>query len=183
MTKSTLEYERPSMRLRWQLTTIACMYSGYAALILCRTSINVAAPDLVDDPSLGIDEASFGALLGWGAGGALAGKLINGMLADIVGGRRLFLFALTAMAAATIAFGLSSAHLLFMLLNFAAQLVDGRRWPRSSATGSTQTSLVAFGASSRRARVPAPSSRAFFSARSSSICRGAGCFTLPAASL
>lgn len=129
MTKSTLEYERPSMRLRWQLTTIACMYSGYAALILCRTSINVAAPDLVDDPSLGIDEASFGALLGWGAGGALAGKLINGMLADIVGGRRLFLFALTAMAAATIAFGLSSAHLLFMLLNFAAQLTKAGGWP------------------------------------------------------
>jgi sugar phosphate permease len=105
------------------------MYSGYAALILCRTSINVAAPDLVDDPSLGIDEASFGALLGWGAGGALAGKLINGMLADIVGGRRLFLFALTAMAAATIAFGLSSAHLLFMLLNFAAQLTKAGGWP------------------------------------------------------
>jgi len=129
MTKSTHEYELPAKRLRWQLITVASMYSGYAALILCRTSINVAGPDMVDDPSLGLDEASFGALLGWGAGGALAGKLINGVLADIVGGRRLFLFALTAMGATTIAFGLSSAHLLFMLLNFAAQLTKAGGWP------------------------------------------------------
>jgi len=129
MTSSTHDDELPSKRLRWQLVTIASMYSGYAALILCRTSVNVAGPDLVDDPSLGLDEASFGALLGWGAGGALAGKMINGVVADIVGGRRLFLFALTAMGAATILFGLSSAHLLFMLLNFAAQLTKAGGWP------------------------------------------------------
>jgi len=129
MTSSTHNNELRSKRLRWQLITIAAMYSGYAALILCRTSVNVAGPDLVNDPSLGLDEASFGALLGWGAGGALAGKLINGVLADIVGGRRLFLFALTATGATTIAFGLSSAHFLFMLLNFAAQLTKAGGWP------------------------------------------------------
>lgn len=120
---------RPDPRLRWQLITVACMYSGYAALILCRTSVAVASPDLVEDPTLGLDEASFGALLGWGAGGALAGKLINGVLADVVGGRRLFLFALAGMAVATIAFGLSTTHVLFMMLNFAAQLVKSGGWP------------------------------------------------------
>ena len=105
------------------------MYSGYAALVLCRTAINVASPELVDDPALGLDEASFGALLGWGAAGALTGKLVNGVAADVVGGRRLFLFALTAMGVSTILFGLSSAHVFFLLLNFAAQMTKAGGWP------------------------------------------------------
>ena len=89
---------------------------------------------MIDDPTLGLDKASFGALLGWGAGGALTGKLLYGIAADALGGQRLFLFALASMAVATIAFGASSGHVLFMLLNFAAQLTKAAGWPAMAKT-------------------------------------------------
>jgi sugar phosphate permease len=105
------------------------MYGGYAGLILCRTAVSIASPEMIDDPALGLDEAGFGALLGWGAAGALAGKLLNGVLADVLGGRRLFLLSISLMGAATFIFGLSSAHVLFMLMNFLAQLTKAAGWP------------------------------------------------------
>ena len=116
-------------RLRWELTTVLCMYGGYAGLVLCRTAISIASPEMVGDPALGLDEAGFGALLGWGAAGALAGKLLNGAIADVLGGRRLFLLAISLMGASTIVFGASSSHFLFMLMNFLAQLTKAGGWP------------------------------------------------------
>ncbi len=116
-------------RLRWELTTVLCMYGGYAGLVLCRTAVSIASPEMIDDPALGLDVAGFGALLGWGAAGALAGKLLNGAIADALGGRRLFLLATSLTGAATVIFGASSAHLLFMLMNFLAQLTKAGAWP------------------------------------------------------
>ena len=121
--------DRASDRLRWELTTVACMYGGYAGLILCQTTVSIASPEMVNDPALGMDESGFGALLGWGAAGALAGKLLNGALADVLGGRRLFLLAMSLMGAATVMFGASSAQVLFILMNFLAQLTKAAGWP------------------------------------------------------
>ena len=116
-------------RLRWELTTVACMYGGYAGLVLCRTTVSIASPEMINDAALGLNESGFGTLLGWGAAGALAGKLLNGALADVLGGRRLFLLAMSLMGAATVMFGASSAHGLFMLMNFLAQLTKAAGWP------------------------------------------------------
>jgi len=121
-------------QLRWEVTTVGCLYVGYAGLILCRTAVPIAAPAMIADPSLGLDEESFGVLLGWGAGGALAGKLLCGVAADHFGGRRLFLFAMASMAVTTVAFGSSSTHALFMLFNFAAQLTKAAGWPAMAKT-------------------------------------------------
>jgi sugar phosphate permease len=84
---------------------------------------------MISDPALGLDEAGFGELLGWGAAGALIGKLLNGAIADALGGRRLFLLAMSLMGAATVTFGASSAHFMFMLMNFLAQLTKAGAWP------------------------------------------------------
>jgi len=121
-------------RLRWQVTTVGCLYFGYAGLVLCRTAVPIAAPAMIDDPALGLDKAGFGALLGWGAGGALVGKLVCGVAADALGGRRLFLLAMASTAVATVAFGASSGHVLFMLINFAAQLTKAAGWPAMAKT-------------------------------------------------
>ena len=125
---------RHTARLRWEVTTVGCLYFGYAGLILCRTTVPIAAPAMIGDPTLGLDKASFGALLGWGAGGALAGKLLCGVAADFLGGRRLFLLAMASMAVSTVGFGASSEHSLFMLLNFAAQLTKAAGWPAMAKT-------------------------------------------------
>ena len=131
---SDREMAAAGTRLSWEVTTVGCLYLGYAALILCRTALPIAAPAMIDDPALTLNKASFGALLGWGAGGALTGKLLCGIAADALGGRRLFLFALVSMAGAILAFGASSGGVLFMLLNFAAQLTKAAGWPAMAKT-------------------------------------------------
>lgn len=128
MVRTTLTEPSPN-RLRGELTTVLCMYGGYAGLVLCRTTVSIASPEMISDPALGLDEADFGALLGWGAAGALAGKLINGVLADALGGRRLFLLSMSLMGVATVVFGTASTHSLFMLMNFLAQLTKAGGWP------------------------------------------------------
>ena len=105
------------------------MYAGYAGLMLCRTAMTVASPGMIEDPTSGLTEAGFGELLAYGAGGALAGKLVTGVGADLIGGRRLFLLALASMATVTVAFGASSSHAVFMLLSFAAQASKAGGWP------------------------------------------------------
>ena len=62
------------------------MCLGYAALMLCRTTVGIAGPAMLLDPDLHLDKTSFGAILGWGTAGNLLGKLTNGVLADRLGG-------------------------------------------------------------------------------------------------
>src|SRR4051812_49054725 len=92
-------------RLRWELIILSCMYVGYMGFILCRTAIYVASPSMVGDPALGLTKTMFGAILGWGTAGMVAGKLLSGPVADRLGGRRIFLLALSVTAAAACAFG------------------------------------------------------------------------------
>ena len=55
---------------------------GYGLLMLCRTVVGVAGPAMLADPTLNIDTATFGAILGWGTAGNLMGKVTTGALAD-----------------------------------------------------------------------------------------------------
>ena len=85
-------------RTRWELIVLGCMSIGYMAFILCRTALPVAAPEMVNDPSLGLNEASYGDIAAWGMAGMILGKLLTGVIADWLGGKRVFLVALSATA-------------------------------------------------------------------------------------
>ena len=63
---------------------------GYGLLMLCRTVVGVAGPAMLADPTLNIDTATFGAILGWGTAGNLMGKVTTGALADEIGGSNIF---------------------------------------------------------------------------------------------
>ena len=118
-----------ALRHRYEAITVGSMYAGYAGLMLCRTAVTVASPEMIDDPALGLTEEGFGELVAYGAGGALAGKLVTGAGADLVGGRRLFLIVVACMGAITFAFGVPSSYAVFMLLNFALQGTKAGGWP------------------------------------------------------
>ena len=53
-------------RTRWELITLGCMFVGYIAFILARTVLAVVSPDMVSDPNLELDEASYGDIAAWG---------------------------------------------------------------------------------------------------------------------
>lgn len=119
-------------RLKWELIILGCMYVGYMGFILCRTAIYVASPAMVGDPTLGLTKTMFGAVLGWGTAGMVTGKLLSGVVADRLGGRRVFLLALGITAAAAGAFGLAGGFPLFCFLNFTMLLAAAAGWPAMS---------------------------------------------------
>lgn len=126
------EFDAARKRLRWELVILACMYVGYMAFILCRTAIYVASPAMVGDPALGLTKTMFGAVLGWGTAGMVTGKLLSGAVADRLGGRRVFLLALSATAASAGAFAVAGSFPLFCLLNFTMLMAAAAGWPSMS---------------------------------------------------
>ena len=48
------------------MIVLACMYLGYAALYMCRATVVISGPAMLDDPGLGLTKTAWGAILGWG---------------------------------------------------------------------------------------------------------------------
>jgi len=105
------------------------MYVGYAALMVCRSTLTACSVQIVEDPSLGIDKESFGHLMAWHSAGAILGKLITGPCTDLLGGRRMFLLALSLTAIANVGFAFSSSFFLFAAFNFFGQAAKAGGWP------------------------------------------------------
>jgi len=60
---------------------------------------------MVGDADLGLTKTMFGQILAWGTAGMITGKLLTGMLADWLGGRKVFITALLIAALVTVGFG------------------------------------------------------------------------------
>jgi len=105
------------------------MYLGYAAFMLCRNTLISTSATMVADPTLGLDTEGYGRLMAWHSAGAIVGKLVTGIGADIIGGRRMFLLALALTAAANVAMGMASSLFLFGFLNFFGQFFKAGGWP------------------------------------------------------
>lgn len=84
---------------------------------------------MLADPTLSLDTATFGAILGWGTAGNLTGKLTTGVLADKLGGSRVFLWAIGLAAIATFIFGTLSSNIAFFALYFLTVFAKSAGWP------------------------------------------------------
>ena len=116
-------------RTHWEVIILACMFVGYMAYILSRTALPVASPEMVKDPSLGLDEASYGDIAAWGTAGMITGKLLTGVLADWLGGRRVFLGALSIAGVLAFALGWGSSATIFSAMNFLLLFAVAASWP------------------------------------------------------
>jgi len=115
--------------LRWEAQIVISMCIGYAMLMLCRTVVGLAGPAMILDPDLTLDTASFGALLGWGTAGNLVGKLTNGVLADRLGGSKVFITSIGIAAVTTIFLGTVSSNTAFFALYFLTIFAKSAGWP------------------------------------------------------
>jgi len=115
--------------IRWEIQIVISMCLGYAMLMLCRTVMGVAGPAMLLDPSLDLDTATFGAILGWGTAGNLTGKLTNGVLADRLGGSKVFIASIGLAAIATFVFGTLSSNTAFFALYFLTIFAKSAGWP------------------------------------------------------
>lgn len=117
----------PRLR-RWQGVTLATLFVGYGGYYVCRSDLSVAAPLLLDDLSAGLTEESLGTVASAGVLCYAAGKVVNGVLADFVGGRALFLFGMAASVACTVLFGLAGGLTAFTLAWAANRYVQSMGW-------------------------------------------------------
>ncbi|HAZ79198.1 MAG TPA: MFS transporter [Porticoccaceae bacterium] len=108
---------------------VISMCLGYGMLMLCRTVVSVAGPTMLADPALSLDIASFGAILGWGTAGNLTGKLTTGVLADKLGGSRVFIWAVGIAAVTTFIFGSLTSNIAFFALYFLTVFAKSAGWP------------------------------------------------------
>jgi sugar phosphate permease len=99
------------------------------AFILSRTVLAVASPEMVNDPGLGLDEADYGDIAAWGMAGMIAGKLLTGVIADWLGGRRVFIAALAITALLTVTFSWGTSSTFFAGVNFLLLFAMAASWP------------------------------------------------------
>jgi OPA family sugar phosphate sensor protein UhpC-like MFS transporter len=125
----TTDSELAKKRTQWELIILGCMFIGYMAFILCRSALPAASPEMVKDPKLGLDEASYGDIAAWGTAGMITGKLLTGVLADWLGGRRVFLVGLSMAALLTASLGWGTSATIFASLNFVMLFAMAASWP------------------------------------------------------
>jgi OPA family glycerol-3-phosphate transporter-like MFS transporter len=88
---------------RWQLITLAALFVGYAGYYLCRSNLSVSAKSISGEfPEIG--KTQLGILSSVGLVMYATGKVVNGLLADLLGGRRLFLLGMVLSVACTVTF-------------------------------------------------------------------------------
>ena len=105
------------------------MYGAYAVLNICRTTVVISSPAMLDDPELELNKTMWGAILGWGTAGTLVGKLTTGVMADRFGGRKVFLISIGFCMLATAIFGMVSKVFFFSIAFFIAMLAKSAGWP------------------------------------------------------
>src|SRR5438874_1187899 len=93
---------------RWHIITLAALFVGYAGYYVCRSNLAI-----VDPKELGLDKVELGRIFSIGVFLYAIGKVVNGIAADFIGGRTLFLFGIFASVAATVVFALGSGWWFF----------------------------------------------------------------------
>ena len=116
-------------KLFWEMVLLASIYGAYAVLNICRTTVVISSPAMLDDPELELNKTMWGAILGWGTAGTLVGKLTTGVMADRFGGRKVFLISIGFCMLATAIFGMVSKVFFFSIAFFIAMLAKSAGWP------------------------------------------------------
>jgi OPA family glycerol-3-phosphate transporter-like MFS transporter len=115
--------------LRWQGITLATLFAGYAGYYVCRSNLSVAAPLLLQEfADRGLTKADVGFVASVGVLLYAVGKVTNGVLADFLGGRGVFLMGMIASAVCTVLFGLAGGLTLFMLIWAVNRYVQSMGW-------------------------------------------------------
>jgi OPA family glycerol-3-phosphate transporter-like MFS transporter len=99
---------------RWQRKTAISLFAGYAGYYICRSNLSIATPlILAEFADQGVTKNDIGFVASVGVGFYALGKISNGLLADQLGGRQLFLFGLFASVVCTLVFGVGAGITMF----------------------------------------------------------------------
>jgi OPA family glycerol-3-phosphate transporter-like MFS transporter len=115
--------------IRWQKIILGTLFVGYAGYYICRSNLSVTTPLLLQDfAGTGITKTRIGAIASLGVLLYAVGKISNGLLADFLGGRLLFLLGMVLSVACTLVFGLGDSILVFTVIWAINRYVQSMGW-------------------------------------------------------
>jgi sugar phosphate permease len=122
----------PPQLIRWQSLTLALLVIGYSGYYLCRSNLSVTMPLIAAEMTArGITanaRIALGSIASFGVLAYAIGKFPSGWLADLLGGRRNFLFGMAGAIAFTLLFAASGTIPFFTLAWMGNRLVQSLGW-------------------------------------------------------
>jgi sugar phosphate permease len=113
----------------YQTNVLIALFAGYSGYYICRSNLSVAAPMIISEfSSQGINKEVLGQIASLGIVFYSLGKFINGILGDMIGGRKVFLIGMGGAIVFTIFFGMSSGVLLFSIAWAGNRLIQSMGW-------------------------------------------------------
>ena len=117
----------------WHAATILLLGVGYSGYYFCRSNLSVVLPDLIRDLTqhgITANEAQvrLGFIASAGTVAYAVGKFVSGSMADLFGGRRLFLGGMVGSVLFTLLFVLSGGFPLFTLAWVGNRLFQSNGW-------------------------------------------------------
>jgi sugar phosphate permease len=119
--------------VRWQSLTLALLVTGYSGYYLCRSNLSVTMPLIAAEmtargTSANAARIALGSIASFGVLAYAIGKFPSGWLADLLGGRRNFLFGMAGAIAFTLLFAASGTIPFFTLAWMGNRLVQSLGW-------------------------------------------------------
>ncbi|MDR3690076.1 MAG: MFS transporter [Fimbriimonas sp.] len=112
----------------WPAWTVWMMIIGYAGYYLCRSDFSVAKPLILDAyKHQGVNKETLGIVAAWGTLFYAGGKFLFGSLADMLGGRRMFLLGMAGAIAFTVLFGAGGPP-LFLVAWVGNRFIQASGW-------------------------------------------------------
>ncbi len=93
---------------------MAGLFIGYSGYYLCRSNLAVATPLIIGEyGAQGINKEVMGQIASLGVIFYSVGKVINGVIGDLVGGKKVFIFGMAGSVLATVGFGMGAGLSVF----------------------------------------------------------------------
>ncbi len=105
------------------------LFVGYSGYYICRSNLSIATPLIIQEfGAEGINKEVIGQIASLGVMFYAIGKVINGVLGDFIGGKKIFILGMIGSVMATVFFSLSSGLLLFFSAWALNRLVQSMGW-------------------------------------------------------
>jgi OPA family glycerol-3-phosphate transporter-like MFS transporter len=122
---------------RWQTITACSLFVGYAGYYLGRSCLAIAKPLMLEPESgLGLSRKQIGLVDSTGVVAYALGKVVNGIVVEYLGGRRMFLVGMVATVLCTTLFGLSAGLPFFLGIWGFNRFAQSMGWPALVKTSS-----------------------------------------------